>query len=212
MGYALRTPSGHIHDYPYWRRAKIVYSRIDGSWRKVMVRGDFERAVRDRACDFTRVRWVRYSGVGSVGGVSEFSIEPVRHTIRRRLQNGSAPQELPARPPYPDHPCGVAHLGPGPPVSPSDRTWRPVPGYASGVPSELRMPQTPTVVHCDPEILGGTPVFVGTRVPVDILFEYLEAGDSLDVFLDQFPSVSRDQAVATIELGRSAVVAGACAA
>ena len=80
MGYALLTPSGHIHDYPYWRRAKIVYSRIDGSWRKVMVRGDFERAVRDRACDFTRVRWVRYSGVGSVGGVSEFSIEPVRRT------------------------------------------------------------------------------------------------------------------------------------
>lgn len=71
------------------------------------------------------------------------------------------------------------------------------------------MPQTSVVVHSDPEILSGTPVFVGTRVPVDVLFEYLEAGDALDVFLDQFPSVTRDQAVAAIELGRSAVVAGA---
>ncbi len=71
------------------------------------------------------------------------------------------------------------------------------------------MPQTSVVVHSDPEILGGTPVFVGTRVPVDVLFEYLEAGDPLDVFLDQFPSVTREQAVAAIDLGRAAVVAGA---
>lgn len=71
------------------------------------------------------------------------------------------------------------------------------------------MPQTSVVVHSDPEILGGTPVFLGTRVPVDILFEYLEAGDPLAVFLDQFPSVTREQAVAAIELGRAAVVAGA---
>ena len=46
------------------------------------------------------------------------------------------------------------------------------------------------IVHRDPEILGGTPVFVGTRVPVKILFDYLEAGDSLEVFLDEFPSVT----------------------
>ncbi len=58
------------------------------------------------------------------------------------------------------------------------------------------------VVHRDPEILGGTPVFVGTRVPVRILFEYLEAGDSLEVFLDQFPSVRREQAIAALELAR----------
>ena len=58
------------------------------------------------------------------------------------------------------------------------------------------------VVHCDPDILGGTPVFVGTRVPVRILFEHLEAGDSLEVFLEQFPSVSREQAVAALELAR----------
>jgi uncharacterized protein (DUF433 family) len=58
------------------------------------------------------------------------------------------------------------------------------------------------VVHRDPEILGGTPVFVGTRVPVKILFDYLEAGDSLDVFLDEFPSVTRAQAVAALKLAR----------
>ena len=58
------------------------------------------------------------------------------------------------------------------------------------------------VVHRDPEILGGTPIFVGTRVPVRILFEYLEAGDSLEVFLDQFPSVRREQAMAALELAR----------
>ena len=58
------------------------------------------------------------------------------------------------------------------------------------------------VVHQDPEILGGTLVFVGTRVPVKILFDYLEAGDSLDVFLDEFPSVTRAQAIAALELAR----------
>ncbi len=66
-----------------------------------------------------------------------------------------------------------------------------------------------SVVHSDPQILGGTPVFVGTRVPVQTLFDYLEAGDSLDRFLDQFPTVSRDQAVAALELARDALMAGA---
>ena len=59
-----------------------------------------------------------------------------------------------------------------------------------------------TIVHSDPEILGGTPVFVGTRVPVKSLYDHLEAGDSLDEFLDSFPSVSREQAVAALELAR----------
>ena len=58
------------------------------------------------------------------------------------------------------------------------------------------------VVHRDPEILGGTPVFVGTRVPIKNLFDYLQAGDSLDDFLTSFPSVSRGQAVAALELAR----------
>jgi uncharacterized protein (DUF433 family) len=57
-------------------------------------------------------------------------------------------------------------------------------------------------IHSDRDILGGTPVFVGTRVPVKNLYDYLEAGDSLDDFLSDFPTVSREQAVATLELGR----------
>ena len=65
------------------------------------------------------------------------------------------------------------------------------------------MPAKPSVVHSDPDILGGAPVFVGTRVPVKSLYDYLEAGDSLDEFLDSFPSVSRDQAIAALELARS---------
>jgi uncharacterized protein (DUF433 family) len=66
---------------------------------------------------------------------------------------------------------------------------------------------TEQVVHSDPEIMGGTPVFVGTRVPVYNLFDYLEAGDSLEEFLDAFPSVSREQAVAALEIAKDAVVA-----
>ena len=66
-----------------------------------------------------------------------------------------------------------------------------------------------SVVHSHPNILGGTPVFRGTRVPVQALFDYIEAGDPLERFLDHFPSVSRDQAVAALEeavglLGRAA--------
>ena len=64
------------------------------------------------------------------------------------------------------------------------------------------MPNTSPIVHSDPEILGGTPVFVGTRVPVKSLYDHLGAGDSLDEFLDSFPSVSREQAVAALELAR----------
>jgi len=61
------------------------------------------------------------------------------------------------------------------------------------------MSATSAVYHFDPEILGGTPVFVGTRVPVATLFEYLTAGDSLETFLDHFPTVRRDQAVSALE-------------
>jgi len=71
---------------------------------------------------------------------------------------------------------------------------------------------TQPVVHSDPEILGGTPVFVGTRVPVKSLYDYLEAGDALDEFLNDFPSVSRAQAVAALELGREMTEARATAA
>lgn len=56
-----------------------------------------------------------------------------------------------------------------------------------------------SVVVSDPEILGGTPCFRGTRVPVVTLIEYLEAGDTLDEFLDNFPSVTREAAIAALE-------------
>lgn len=65
--------------------------------------------------------------------------------------------------------------------------------------------KSPRVVS-DPEILGGTPVFVGTRVPVRILFEHLEAGDSLEVFLEDFPSVSRELAILVLEDARAVLV------
>lgn len=63
------------------------------------------------------------------------------------------------------------------------------------------------VVHSDPEIMGGVPVFVGTRVPVQSLFDYLEAGDSLEEFLEAFPTVSREQVVGALEIAREAVTA-----
>ncbi len=66
-----------------------------------------------------------------------------------------------------------------------------------------------SVIHTDPEILSGTPVFVGTRVPARILIEYLVAGDSIDKFLDAFPSVKREQAVALLELAGELASAGA---
>lgn len=60
-----------------------------------------------------------------------------------------------------------------------------------------------SVVRSDPEVLGGVPVFAGTRVPVRALIDYLEAGDSLDEFLEDFPSVTREQAVAVLERRRA---------
>ena len=65
------------------------------------------------------------------------------------------------------------------------------------------------VWRCDPEVLGGAPVFAGTRVPVRSLFDYLEGGESLDEFLRQFPSVRRDQAVAALDIARESLLAGA---
>ena len=62
------------------------------------------------------------------------------------------------------------------------------------------MPAKPAVVHRDPEILSGTPVFIGTRVPVQSLFDYLEGGDTVDEFLRQFPSVTRARAIAALDL------------
>jgi uncharacterized protein (DUF433 family) len=64
-----------------------------------------------------------------------------------------------------------------------------------------------TLVVIDPEIQSGEPVFAGTRVLIKNLFDYLQAGDSLDVFLDQFPSVSRELAVAVLRRASALVLA-----
>jgi uncharacterized protein (DUF433 family) len=63
------------------------------------------------------------------------------------------------------------------------------------------------IVHSDPEILSGTPVFVGTRVPVQALLDFLEGGDTIEDFLDNYPGVSRDQAVAFLEEAGRALIA-----
>ena len=65
------------------------------------------------------------------------------------------------------------------------------------------------ITHRDPEILSGEPVFVGTRVPLRSLFDYLEGGDSLPEFLHQFPSVRREQALAVLEAACETVIADA---
>jgi uncharacterized protein (DUF433 family) len=62
------------------------------------------------------------------------------------------------------------------------------------------------IIVKDPEILGGTPVFQGTRVPFQALLDYLEGGETLDEFLDDFPTVSKDAAVAALELAKSLLV------
>ena len=67
---------------------------------------------------------------------------------------------------------------------------------------ERKTISTDSVITCDAEILSGTPVFKSTRVPIKNLIDYLEAGDSLDEFLDDFPSASRDQAIQTLEIAK----------
>ena len=58
------------------------------------------------------------------------------------------------------------------------------------------------IVHSDPEILGGTPVFVGTRVPLQNLIDYLEGGESIEDFLEGFPGVKREQVIAVIQAAK----------
>ena len=71
------------------------------------------------------------------------------------------------------------------------------------------MPALESVVRSDPAVLGGTPVFGGTRVPVKNLLDYLAAGDSLDRLLDHFPSVTREQAVAVFDVAKDLLTARA---
>jgi uncharacterized protein (DUF433 family) len=68
------------------------------------------------------------------------------------------------------------------------------------------------IVHRDRDILNGTPVFLGTRVPVRSLFDYLEGGDTVEEFLRQFPSVRREQVMGLLRLARDSIVADARAA
>lgn len=71
------------------------------------------------------------------------------------------------------------------------------------------MTQSTLPIHCDPDILGGKPVFVGTRVPFQAFLDYLERGHTLDEFLDDFPTVSRELAVGALEQAQELLVAGA---
>jgi len=61
-------------------------------------------------------------------------------------------------------------------------------------------------VHSHPEIMSGTPVFIGTRVPVQALLDYIEEGDTIDSFLDSFPTVTRDQAIGFLEQATQALL------
>ncbi len=73
--------------------------------------------------------------------------------------------------------------------------------------------QLPTpLITVSPQRLSGTPVFTGTRVPVQAFFDYLEAGDTLEAFLEDFPNVSREHAVAVLESARTALLASSQAA
>lgn len=74
------------------------------------------------------------------------------------------------------------------------------------------MVSAPPVIHCDPDILGGVPVFAGTRVPLRALIDYLVGGHPLAEFLDDFPTVGHDQAVAALRLAAEALVTDARAA
>lgn len=75
------------------------------------------------------------------------------------------------------------------------------------------MPGLPNpLITSSPDRLSGTPVFAGTRVPVQSLIDYLEGGDSIDVFIDQFPSVSREHAIAALEIAKKALTAAPTAA
>jgi len=65
------------------------------------------------------------------------------------------------------------------------------------------------VISCSPDVMAGTPVFAGTRVPVQTLLDYLEAGDSIDEFLSGFPSVSREQVIEFLEQAKDRLVAAA---
>ncbi len=69
------------------------------------------------------------------------------------------------------------------------------------------MATSTSIIIRDPEILGGEPVFIGTRVPFQALLDYLEGGETLDEFLEQFPGVTRDMAIAALESAKESLLA-----
>jgi uncharacterized protein (DUF433 family) len=71
------------------------------------------------------------------------------------------------------------------------------------------MKLTDPVIHSDPESMGGPPVFIGTRVPLATLLDYLEAGQPLSEFLEDFPTVTREQAVSALKQAKAALLARA---
>ena len=78
-----------------------------------------------------------------------------------------------------------------------------------GLQSEESVTTIQLPIHSDPEIMGGTPVFVVTRVPAQTPLDYLESGDTLHAFLSDFPSVTREQAIATLDVGTALLIAQA---
>jgi uncharacterized protein (DUF433 family) len=68
---------------------------------------------------------------------------------------------------------------------------------------------TNPLITCSPDVMGGTPVFAGTRVPVQTLLDYLEGGETIDEFLEGFPTISREQVVAFLEEAKDRMVAAA---
>ena len=85
-----------------------------------------------------------------------------------------------------------------------ERVAREIDGYTAVRRSS--MPARPPIVHSDPDVLGGTPVFLGTHVPVQTFFDYPEGGETLDEFLRQFPSVSRAQAVSGLGMAKESLL------
>ena len=79
-------------------------------------------------------------------------------------------------------------------------------GHPASYSVRMATPQA-SIVSCDPDVMSGSPVFRGTRVPVQTLLDYLEGGDSIDDFLEGFPSVTRSQAVAFLEEGTALLIA-----
>ena len=83
-------------------------------------------------------------------------------------------------------------------------------GLACKLPALSEVPNvSQSVVKIDPEIMSGAPCFAGTRVPIQNLIDYLEGGDSIEDFLEGFPSVSREQVIAFLEEAKDRMLAGA---